>query len=213
MCSEPTNGIEADGIEYRFETLDSEGDVILSVHDSPCDAKIDLLACSRILTLASPVFSVMFSSNFQEGIRVRRGDRPVVSLEERDVQAMELLLRILHHQAGEIAMSIEPKVIAAMAIQSDKYHCNKALRPWIEHWCNEKQKLSTPEDLGYMLMATYLFESSNLSNAIVRAAKQLKPNSVPAWREHEVLSVLPETLTGNVYVQTVKAISNRQQLH
>lgn len=97
MCSKPTSEIEADGIKYRFETLDSKGDVIFSVHNPPCDAKIKLLACSRILTLTLPVFSVIFNSNFQEGIRVRRENRPVINLEKRDVQTMELLLRILHH--------------------------------------------------------------------------------------------------------------------
>lgn len=213
MCSETVSEVEAGGTECHFETLDPGGDVILSVHNPPRDAEIELLACSRILSLASPVFSAMFSSSFQEGIRVRRGDRPVINLEERHVQAMGLLLRILHYQAGEIAMSMKPKTIAAMAVQSDKYDCNKALRPWIEHWCNDSQRFSTPEDFGYMLLAAYLFESSSLSNAIVRAAKQLKPNSVLAWREHEMLSLLPETLTGNVSVQTAGAITNRQQLH
>lgn len=40
---------------------------------------------------------------------MRSGDRPLISLEDRDVVTMELLLRILHYQAKEIATLIGPK--------------------------------------------------------------------------------------------------------
>ncbi|KAE8446546.1 hypothetical protein EG329_011878 [Mollisiaceae sp. DMI_Dod_QoI] len=175
--------------------LDSNGDIILVIKDRTRDASRKFLASSRVLSLASPVFSRMFSPRFKEGLQLQDEDSPYISLEEDDPKAMELILRILHYQSVDISAPVNPKTLAALAIHCDKYDCSRALISWIVQWCNASQDVSAPEDFGFKLLAAYMFRSPTFSNTIVEAAKQLEPNFVSVWEEHEALALLPEEIT------------------
>jgi hypothetical protein len=190
--------IEADG---HCETpdavpLDPEGDVILVVNDPARNVGSSFLVSSRVLSLASPVFSKMFGPDFAEGIQVRRGNRPYINLEENDPEAMELILRILHYQCADISFSMDPKSLAVLAIHCDKYDCIRALRPWAAHWCSRSVDISAPEDFGYMLLAAYMLRLPSFCSIATDAAKQLTPDFVSVWEEHETLGLLPEAVTG-----------------
>lgn len=188
---------EKNADESRFEVLDPEGDVILSIHDSTCDKQVEFLVSSKALSLALPVFLAMFGGNFAEGARLRHENRPCINLVDDNAGTMSPILRIFHHQAVGVEFSVEPETLATLAIHCEKYDCDRALRPWIEHWCTRScQKLSSLEDFGYVLLAAYLFRSSSLSVIIANVAMQLKPEFIQAWkyREQDVLSRLPDTI-------------------
>ncbi|ELQ40411.1 hypothetical protein OOU_Y34scaffold00439g1 [Pyricularia oryzae Y34] len=192
---------EKNADESRFEVLDPEGDVILSIHDSTCDKQVEFLVSSKALSLALPVFLAMFGGNFAEGARLRHENRPCINLVDDNAGTMSPILRIFHHQAVGVEFSVEPETLATLAIHCEKYDCDRALRPWIEHWCTRScQKLSSLEDFGYVLLAAYLFRSSSLSVIIANVAMQLKPEFIQAWkyREQDVLSRLPDTIISAV---------------
>jgi hypothetical protein len=177
-------------------TLDPNGDVILAVNDTARDAREKFIVSSRVLSLASPVFSKMFSPNFKEGIQMQQGDRPCIELEEDDPKAMETILRILHYQCASIPLSTDPETLAALAIHCDKYDCNKAMKPWIAHWCNNCPGASAPEDFGFMLLAAYMFRSPAFSDIAAEAARKLTPDFASVWAEHEAIALLPDSIIG-----------------
>lgn len=178
--------------------LDPEGDVILVVADPTHNISENFLVSSKVLGLASTVFSKMFGPDFSEGIQIRHGDRPCVNLEEDDPKAMESLLSILHYQCAAISFSMEPKPLAVLAIHCDKYNCIAALRPWIAQWCSNYPGITAPEQFGYMLLAAYMFRSPTFSGLAAEATKQLAPDFVSVWEKHETLALLPETITGSL---------------
>lgn len=174
--------------------LDPEGDATLIINGSGYSKRY--LVCSRVLSLASPVFSKLFGPNFKEGQQTRRGDCPCISLEEDDTEAMGLMLGILHYKCAQVPFALDPTALATVAIHVDKYDCNEALRPWAAHWCSNSEDITAPQDLGFMLLAAYMFRSSSFTKITATAVKQLTPGFASAWGGHEALALLPEAVTG-----------------
>ncbi|KAL7818375.1 hypothetical protein V8C26DRAFT_397482 [Trichoderma gracile] len=173
--------------------LDPEGDAVLSINSSGGNKRY--LVSSRVLSLASPVFSKLFGPNFKEGQATRRGDCPCISLEEDNPEAMGLILRVLHYKYAQVSLPMKPAALATLAVHCDKYGCNEALMPWAAHWCSKLKDVAAPEDLGFMLLAAYMFRSSSFSEVAARAVSELPPDFASVWAEHEVLALLPETIT------------------
>ena len=188
-----------DAVEGRLDRskavqLDPEGDATLIINRSGGTEQYRI--SSRVLSLASPVFSKMFGPNFKEGIEIRSGDHPCINLKEDDPKAMAIILRILHHKCANVPLTMDPKPLAILALHADKYDCNEALRPWILHWCSDPGRVSSREQLGYMLLAAYMFRSPSFSCVAADAVKRLQPGFAQLWREDEVLALLPDRITG-----------------
>ncbi|EGR45491.1 uncharacterized protein TRIREDRAFT_111124 [Trichoderma reesei QM6a] len=190
--------------------LDPEGDAVLSIKGS--DGDKSYLVSSRVLSLASPVFSKMFGPNFKEGQEIRRGDCPRISLEEDDPEAMGLILSILHYKCAQVPLAMEPKELATLAMHADKYYCNEALRPWASQWCSNMKEVTAPEDHGFMLLAAYMFRSPSFSEIASRAVRQLTPNFASIWEKHEELALLPETITDTLSDQIAGGLRELHQL-
>lgn len=62
---------------------------------------------------------------------------------------METILSLLHYQTLEAHDRLDPRALAAVAIQSDKYDCTRALRPWISLWSRNVSETSDTEELGF----------------------------------------------------------------
>lgn len=187
--------------------LDPEGDAILVVgNSSPGPAETNeqrkFLVSSKLLSLASPVFSKMFSPQFQEGIRIRNGEVPYIPLEEDNATLMEVILRILHFQSEDISFDLSRAEFASIAIHSDKYDCRRALRGWVRGWwlANKFDDLSdlSSEDIGLTLLAAYMFRFQRLPELATAAARYLTPDFLPEWERHHTLSLLPVSLTGKL---------------
>jgi hypothetical protein len=176
--------------------LDPEGDAVLIVDDAAHITSKKFLVSSKVLSLASPVFSRMFGSNFREGIQTRQGNPPSIPLKEDDPDAVESILSLLHFRNLSIPDSMGPERLAMLAIQCGKYDCNGALRPWIALWCDGYQNISSPEDFGFMLLAAYLFRSTKFPYISAKAAKALVPDFVSKWGKQKILALLPERVTG-----------------
>ncbi|OTA07737.1 hypothetical protein A9Z42_0086490 [Trichoderma parareesei] len=176
--------------------LDPEGDATLLINgNGPGDTKRYLVS-SKVLSLASPVFSKLFGPNFREGQEIRRGDCTCISLEEDDPKAMGLILSVLHYKCAQVPLAMEPKELATLAMHADKYDCNEALRPWAALWCNGSENVTAPEDLGFMVLAAYMFRAPSFPQVTAKVVKRLPPGFASVWEEHEALAILPKTITG-----------------
>jgi hypothetical protein len=135
--------------------LDPEGDLILVVgydiiEDDLSDDDIDmrrLRVSSKTLCLASSVFAAMLGPDFKEGQQLREywrkpessGCPPTITLGEDDAVAMDIILSALHFKIHRVKDFLSARVIAKIAIHSDKYGLNGALNPWINKWCDHQQ--------------------------------------------------------------------------
>lgn len=184
------------------EVLDSEGDVVLAVKKPDSDDQNMFLVSSKVLSLASPVFEKMFSPKFLEGEQVRRGERLCNVLGDDDPEAMQIILRILHHCRHDRPFQLkEPLKLATVAIHCDKYDCSNPLDVWIRGWMGDQNLgplgICTAEGIGLLLVAAYMFRRNNafLSSFGSRASKFLMPGFVSVWKQNELISLLPEAFT------------------
>ncbi|KAK1753836.1 hypothetical protein QBC47DRAFT_303526 [Echria macrotheca] len=192
--------------------VDPDGDVILAV--SPVTTGTEkksgpprrFLASSKILKLASPVFTKMFSPSFREGAALESETCPVIQLGEEDLDAMELLLRAVHFDTDKVSKTEQtPHTLAELAILSDKYDCNRALKPWIVLWFHKFnfQEVDGIEDLdqlalGKLVLAGYLFRSSYFDLMCADVAKHLVKTFLLSWDEEpRITAHVPDSVIGS----------------
>jgi hypothetical protein len=184
------------------ETLDAEGDVILAFKSPESDLPEKYLASSRVLSLASPIFSKLLRGAFSQSDDSRNGATTCLTLEGDNSEAMATILRIIHFRRDSMPFDLAPLALAQIAILCDKYNVTDSLEAWIQIWTSAT-KLGdfityTTEDIGLVLVAGHMFRRGELwlSNLASKAMKYLKPDFVSVWEKQELLGVLPEKLAG-----------------
>ena len=177
----------------NMHDLDPDGDVVLVVESQNVKR---FLASSKILSLASPVFSKMLSSNFREGMQMAVSYRPTIVLHDDDPFAMKTMLGIFHHkELDEKPMTAER--LAVLAIHSDKYDCVKTLKPWIFMWFHSFQSPLTVEEHGFLMLAAHVFRAAEqFLEWSGKVQSKLSPSSFAKWESVEMLSFLPDGLRG-----------------
>lgn len=112
------------------EQLDADGDVILAVEEQK------FLVPSKILSLASPVFSKLLSPNFREGIELEKSKSScptTISLHDDDPRAMKTILAILHykdpdHQAEGVGSPMTAERLAVLSVMTASRRSDTRLR-------------------------------------------------------------------------------------
>ena len=97
----------------KFTVIDPEGDVILV-----CD-ETEFQVSSKVLSLASPVFSALFSPRFAEGqlIPSKPGR---IELHNDDTESMRFMCAVLRHKNTR-ANAIGLERLERLAVLTDKY--------------------------------------------------------------------------------------------
>ncbi|MCJ1473765.1 hypothetical protein MMC13_002416 [Lambiella insularis] len=108
-------------VSFATTDIDPSGDVVLVVE------RIRLRVSSKVLTLASPVWKAMFSSNFVEGTVLSKGSPCIVPLPEDNVDAISMLCNILHYRHQYIAKKPSAASLEQLAVVTDKYDCVDAM--------------------------------------------------------------------------------------
>lgn len=188
----------------RKMTADPEGNVILAVTSEEGAGKArDFLTSSNILKLASPVFTKMFGPCFQEGAALQSSSEtcPTIRLEEDDPDAIELLLRALHFDTEKVPEKApSPNTLAKLAILSDKYNYNRAMKPWIALWFRDFNGIEELDQqaLGRLVLTAYLFQSSRFKAISADVVTQLTTNFILEWaKESMIQTYLPKFVIGS----------------
>jgi hypothetical protein len=141
-------------------SLDGSGDAVLAVGGPDTHGTVGFLISTKVLSLASPVFAKMFGPDFQEGQKICRGETIQVELGDDDSLAMEVILKALHYYKLN-QCPIDAERLASIAVHCDKYDCTGALSSWISYWFNNLILINRrPEELGFLLLATYNFDDT-----------------------------------------------------
>lgn len=178
--------------------LHPEADARLVIQGEPAsDAPTEFLVSSAVLSVASPYFRVLFGPNFKEGIETRRGDCPAIVLGDDDLEGMETILSLLHFRTLKRFDTLTPEALAAVALQSDKYDCARALRPWVSHWFRGVRGTTDPEKLGFLLVAAYFLRIPDQFLALsARTVRHANASLAATWAKHETISLLPQEIRG-----------------
>ncbi|KFA81335.1 hypothetical protein S40288_08300 [Stachybotrys chartarum IBT 40288] len=154
---------------------------------------------SSVLIVASPYFERLLGPFFSEGNSLKLGKPPRIFLVDDEVDAMEIILSILHHQPTPSCNEATPEVLASVAVHSDKYSCNRVLQPWVSRWLLQARSTATPDDYGLLLSAAYLFESDSDTLETSRSIiKELTRDFDTTWSQHEIISRVPQELRGTM---------------
>lgn len=183
--------------------LDPNGDAILSVTvpgDGATTKTKEFLVSTTVLGLESPVFAKMFQSDFSEGVAVKEGKRPAIELKEDDPNAMDAILRVLHHKSDNLSDDVSPREIALIATHADKYQLQGPLKPWASVWCHERRLgENAPQDYYYlMLLAAWVFRLDSFTSISERAIEDLKPGFTDIPETVELPIQLPPWVAGSV---------------
>ncbi|CAO2655386.1 Nn.00g104500.m01.CDS01 [Neocucurbitaria sp. VM-36] len=176
---------------------DPEGDVVLKCQDHDTGTMMSFRVSSKVLRLASPVFVRMFSSSFREGHELLQEECVVVELEDDDASLMNILLNVLHYQAGYEDHVIDAEKLARLAIHCDKYDCTKALAPWVSIWFKDiKEPGQPPVDFGFQILAAYMFNNAKKFEEISKAAlEEMAPEFSAQWMQQDILKLLPDRIS------------------
>lgn len=97
----------------NVNVIDSEGDIILIC------GKTELQVSSKVLGLASSVFTALFGPNFAEGQAISsKASR--IQLHDDDAESMHFMCTVLHHKCTS-ANSISLEELEKLAVVTDKY--------------------------------------------------------------------------------------------
>jgi hypothetical protein len=202
--------------------LDHEGDLVVIVRDPTQCKSRQFLVSSTKLAQASRVFATMLGPNFQEGAKLRAareqgsGRYPIVTLEEDNIDAMDFILSIMHSNSDRTMRNLTAEEIVTIALQVDKYDCAAALLPWINAWCNPNcfpvDSRAKSRDVGYALLAAYLFRSPDFEALSARYVRDLAPDFASSWEKYELLDRLPESVWCKSFSlhQTEPAVTNKR---
>lgn len=137
-------------------TIEPKGDVILEL--SSTKGKIQLLVSSKILTLMSPVFERLFSSQLKEGLRNNLTVKPVIPLPEDDAEAFIVLCKTTHFYKDKEPNSPSSACLERLAITCDKYDCVRAISHSSAAWLQAAAENCTWTDYNKLLLAAYVLD-------------------------------------------------------
>ncbi|KAK1850404.1 hypothetical protein CCHR01_06951 [Colletotrichum chrysophilum] len=203
---------DADAEKLEVVALHPSGDAIIVIFGpggAECHGRF--LVSSATLSLASSYFRTLFGPNFKEGADLRKSICPEIALEEDWPEEMGILLSMLHFHNLHHFRDVEPKTVALIAYQRDKYDCAAAIIPWGFKWFHGTGQL-TDEQFGYLLTAAYLLDSDEDFRAISGAAiRQMTLYFRAVWDGNELIDRLPRNIKSMMEKKSMKAIAEAQE--
>ena len=97
----------------NVNVIDPEGDIILIC------GKTEFQVSSKVLRLASPVFTALFGPDFAEGQAIS-SEASRIQLHDDDAESMHFMCTVLHHKCTS-ANSISLEKLEKLAVVTDKY--------------------------------------------------------------------------------------------
>ncbi|KAK8029510.1 hypothetical protein PG993_010801 [Apiospora rasikravindrae] len=126
---------------------------------------------SKHLSLASPVFEKMLGGPWREGTATVPGSDHPVGAEDWDVDALLILMRIIHGRTREVPRSVSLELLAKIAVLVDYYECYEVTELVTERWI-EKLKWPLPQEFGRDLvlwcLVSWVFCEADLFQTVTK---------------------------------------------
>ncbi|GAB1192401.1 hypothetical protein APSETT444_001592 [Aspergillus pseudonomiae] len=164
--------------------VDPTGDIVIMSGDDSFQVS------SKILSTASPVFSVMFSPLFKEGTLII--DEPkepaVIHLGDDDAEALLAFFNIVHFRTDEIPEKPTAIFLERFAVLADKYMCKKAVVSQVKVWLLKNLRTLTVTELCPLLLLAYIMD---IPERFATISKEILFNHVGSYSELLLLADHP----------------------
>lgn len=151
-----------------IETIDPDGDLILSVSGSATLPHHLIRVSSQLLCRASPVFNIMF--------RTSRSSPPWPDTKklDGDYHAIVILLNIIHLRTPNVPTEVTVDMLYKIAILSDRYNVAGVFVSWVKTWTDRYDDFTTEPGYERWLAISYVFR---LGSVFTEVTKKLVMNS------------------------------------
>ncbi|KAF2150420.1 hypothetical protein K461DRAFT_322864 [Myriangium duriaei CBS 260.36] len=140
------------------------GDVLLRTEQGPTDR---FLVSSVLLAHASPVFKAMFHGDFAEGQGLSEALPELITLADPP-QALETLLRMIHHRPPTVHWNPGPEEILALINICDKYDCVSVIGWFRQTWFDSSMHKWSFKQSSCMLAAAVTLRLPSMFRNITR---------------------------------------------
>ncbi|PYH42925.1 uncharacterized protein BP01DRAFT_267136, partial [Aspergillus saccharolyticus JOP 1030-1] len=106
---------------------------------------------AKHLQLASPMLNRQLTGNFDEAQHLQQTGKVEITVESWDLEALLILLRIIHGQNRQVPQIISVSLCARIAVLVDYYACQEAVEIHLRAW---KSHLETQVPTSYNATAT-----------------------------------------------------------
>lgn len=130
--------------------VDADGDVVLE----PQECR--LLVSSKVLSLASPVFTAMFKLHFKEDVRFNFLEP--IPLPEDGPNAFILFCNVLRYRSDQIPQNPDILCLENLAVICDKYHCTRPFAVYSNFWIQNLAGDASATDLYKLLLVAYILD-------------------------------------------------------
>ncbi|KAK3369739.1 hypothetical protein B0T24DRAFT_708638 [Lasiosphaeria ovina] len=205
-------------VEDDIKVLDTDGDVVIIVRDRETRRSKQFVASSKVMELASADFKDLIQDRVARRAvtRIEDGGRPSISLGDDNIEAMELLLNILHFRSVDIPTTLPPlKTLAMLGIECDKYDCESALAPWILIWCRNIRVSDITEqtDLKYVVLAAHKFKLPNLLTILSNVGSHMTSATLQKWEGDPLLdNYLPMSVLDTISRKRQETMDSLREL-
>jgi hypothetical protein len=112
-----------------------------------------------------------------EANKLKAYENSPIHLSEDNGDAIEVILRVLHHDTCGFIVPTELEIMASVALHCDKYDCYSILRPWVAQWLLPiRQVEKSATSLGMQLCIAFnLRDSDHFSKSSLRHRQILVP--------------------------------------
>lgn len=134
--------------------------------------EIWVLFSSKKLALVSPYCRQTITSNLTE-TRSRHTYRHITNAQGWDVEALEIVMRIIHGRIANVPEIISLEMLAKIAVVVAHYHCDEAVKSHSDKWIsNLTEPLPTcyGRDLVLRLFTSWVFSDGDAFQALTAIA-------------------------------------------
>ncbi|KAK3350227.1 hypothetical protein B0T25DRAFT_505640 [Lasiosphaeria hispida] len=161
-------------------TMDPSGDVVLTLKNPnapfalvTADDSVTFLVSSRHLILASPVLKAALTGGWKEGITSDASHIRGISSSEWDVEAMTILMSIIHHRWSQVPRVVDLELLGKIAIVVDYYQINETVQLMGELWIERLLQKPLPDSYGRELLLWMCVSSVYKDHAIFKHATEV----------------------------------------
>lgn len=175
---------------------DPNGDAILAI--GPEKVGKQLRVATKVLSLASPVFAVMFGPQWVEGQGLSTISPPSIRLKDDDPDAMHYMLAVLHYRR-DVNQELPLPLLKELALLCDKYDCSTALSPWAQI---HLRKVHSGRKLQFdVLWMSYVFGCAHTfwmvtKNILHKQVGISLPESMQTAHDRQGMGLLPDRMLG-----------------
>ncbi|KAM0268795.1 hypothetical protein ACHAPA_004723 [Fusarium lateritium] len=135
-------------------------------------AEKQFLCSQKHLTFASRRASKIFASTFKEASKEEDGLYHWKFEDVFDVEAFELVLKIIHGKTRDVPRAISLDLLAAVASIVDDLECHDTLAFFSQSWMANYEKLAPTyaKTLAQLILASFVFENASVFKTATKLA-------------------------------------------